>query len=189
MNDPFEPTGTTLTITPTGGSAFSMEYITITPPNRVGGDPIKTTTLSNVKYHTKMAPKLIDIGNMTFTCEMDPSKVNSAPLNQEGVLVLTIPNVGSWTFQGYLQGLTPGELQVGDRATCSGECVITNVNSSGDETDPVWSDTGTLTFQVNGMSLAELRALATELAIEDAATATATVLIGEIKAAIAALGN
>ncbi len=185
---PFEPTGTTVVITPTGGSAFTMEYITITPPGWDGGEAIDTTTLGNVKYRTKMAPTLIDIGAMSFTAEMDPAKIHDAPINLPGVIVITIPDIGTWTLQGYLKSITGDQMQVGERATCSGEIVITNTGSDGaTETGPSWSSTGTRRYDLADQSLAQLRLLGASLGVENYATLEAGPLIAAINAAIAGL--
>lgn len=127
----FEPAGSSMTITPVGGSSFTLNWITITPPAWDGGDPIDITNLSNVSYKTKMAPILIEIGSLSFSAELDPSKVASAPINREAVIVITIPNWGTWTLRGYLRSIKPDELKIGERATCSGEIEITNTSISG----------------------------------------------------------
>jgi hypothetical protein len=142
----FEPAGSSMTITPVGGSAYTLNWITITPPGWDGGDPIDITNLSNVRFKTKMAPTLIEIGAMSFTAELDLSTINSAPINQEAVIVLTIPGWGTWTLHGYLRSIKPDELKIGDRATCSGELEITNTAISGSgssrtvtEVGPSWA--------------------------------------------------
>lgn len=142
----FEPTGTTLSFTPTGGSAFTLHYVTVTPPAWEGEDAIDITNLSNASYKTKMPKTLIDIGDCSFTAEYEPNKVSTAPINSAGVITITIPNWGTWTLQGYLKSIKPDELKVGERAMCSGEFVVTNTVVSGTgsartvtETGPSWS--------------------------------------------------
>lgn len=127
----FEPSGSSMTITPTGGSAFTLNWITLTPPGYEGGDPIEISNLSNVRYKTKMAPVLIDIGDVSFSAEYNPTKLATAPINQEGVIVITIPGWGSWTLRGYLKSIKADELKIGERATCTGEVTITNTGISG----------------------------------------------------------
>lgn len=146
MGNPFEPTGTTMTVTPTGGAGFVLNYVSLTPPAWDGGDPIDITLLANTLYKTKMAPTLKDIGSVSFSAEYDPGKVLNAPINQNGLIVITIPHWGTLSFYGYIKSLTPEELQVGNRATCSGELVVTNTIITGTgsartvtESGPSWA--------------------------------------------------
>lgn len=184
---PFEPSGTVVTITPDGGTDFVMEYITITPPGWDGGDAIDTTTLSNITYKTKMAAKLIDIGNMSFTAELDPTKIHAAPINSPATIEVDIPEVGVWTFRGHLKSITPNELTVGERATCSGEIIITNTLADGaTESAPTWAPSATASFNPGSMTLAELRAIGTALDIEGASAMEAGPLITAIREALAA---
>lgn len=146
MGNPFEPSGTTMTVTPTNGEEFTLNYVTVTPPAWDGGEAIDITLLANTEFHTKMAPKLKDIGTVSFTAEYQPDKVVAAPINQNGIIVITIPNWGTLSFYGYIRSLTPDELQVGERASCSGEIIVTNTVISGSgsgrtvtESGPSWA--------------------------------------------------
>jgi hypothetical protein len=131
-----------MTVTPNGGSAFTLNWITLTPPGWDGGDPIDITNLSNVKYKTKMAPILIEIGDMSFSAELNPATIGSAPINQEGVIVITIPSWGTWTLHGHLKSIKSDELKMGERATCTGEICITNTGISGSGASRVVTEIG-----------------------------------------------
>lgn len=142
----FEPAGSSMTITPAGGSAFTLNWITITPPAWDGGDPIDITNLSNVSFKTKMAPTLIEIGTLSFSAELNISKLASAPINKAATIVITIPNWGTWTLYGHLRSIKADELKIGERATCTGEVEITNTQISGTgsartvtEMGPTWA--------------------------------------------------
>lgn len=161
---PFEPQGTTMTITPTGKSAFVLNWVELTPPNRDGGDPISTVTLGTVKHKTKMAPKLIDVGNVSFNAEWQPNLDDTAPINENGVIVITIPGEGQFTYRGYLKNINPDALKTGERAMTSGELVITNTADDGyTEVPPEFTPDGDAetVFHISGLSLANLQALYT----------------------------
>lgn len=163
---PFEPQGTTMTITPTGQPAFVLNWVEITPPNRDGGDPIGTVTLGTVKHKTKMAPKLIDVGNVSFNAEWQPGLDDTAPLNKNGVIVITIPGEGQFTYRGYLKNINPDALKTGERAMTSGELVVTNTADNGyTEVAPTFKPEGEVAYvyAFGGMTLANLQALYTAL--------------------------
>ena len=158
---PFEPTNTTITFAP-GGVPFVLAFVTITPPAWDGGDPIDTVILNTNKFKTKMAPTLIDIGNMSFTAEYNGATCANAPINRNGLIKVTIPGEGEWQVYGYLKSITPDEMKAGDRAMCSGEFVITNTGDDGyTEIAPVWVDDVNVvpTFATGSYTLAQLKVL------------------------------
>lgn len=158
---PFEPTNTTLTFAP-GGVTFALAYVTITPPAWDGGDPIDTVVLNTTLFKTKMAPTLIDVGNMSFTAEYNGATCANAPINQNGLIKVTIPGEGEWQVYGYLKSISPDEMKVGERAMCSGEFVITNTGDDGfTEIAPVWVDDVDVVpmYPIAGMTLAQLKVL------------------------------
>lgn len=138
----FEPSGTTMSI----GGTWTVYGIEITPPAWDGGDAIDITTLGNTTVKTKLAQTLKDIGECSFSAHYDPSIFASAPINTNGHVVITIPNWGALTFQGYLRSLTPSALVVGDAAKMDGVIVVTNTVITGvganrviTETAPTWA--------------------------------------------------
>lgn len=131
----FEPSGTTMTISPKDGSSWTIYGIEITPPAWDGGDAIDITTLGNTEFRTKMAQTLKDIGECSFSCHYDPSVFASAPINKNGQIAITIPDWGTLTFWGYLRSLTPNALTVGDAARMEGSIVVTNTDISGTGAD------------------------------------------------------
>ncbi len=138
---PFEPTGTTLTFTPDSGSTFEFNYIEITPPSVDGGEPIDTTLLSTTDYKTKMAPKLKDMSNIPFKAEYQPKLQLEVPYGVGGELSIVIPEEGTFKVRAYLKGLQPDPLRVNERATMSGEFVVTNTAADGKtQVLPDWTD-------------------------------------------------
>ncbi len=142
----FEPSNTTMSITPTAGNAWTVNAVSITPPAWDGGDAIDITTLGNQEFRTKMAQTLKDIGECSFDCHYDPSVFAGAPINKDATIVISIPNWGALTFYGYLRSLTPGSMEVGAAPTMSGTITVTNTEISGTgsgrvitEKGPTWS--------------------------------------------------
>lgn len=131
---PFEPVGTTMTI-----GSFALNWITITPPAVNGGDPIDTVTLGNTAWKTKIPQTLKDCDAMQFTAEMEHGANfmtgAMAVLNKVETITITVSGGVSWTFKGFLRSINPDEFQVGERATCSGEVVVTN---------STWTSAGTV---------------------------------------------
>lgn len=168
---PFEPTGTSIEFTPDGGIMWRLNYVDVTPPALDGGEPVDTVVLSTNRWRTKISPNLIDLGNISFTAEYQPEAVMTAPLNDEGVIRIIIPGEGVLTVRGYLRAITPDSMRVGERATCSGEFVITNTGADGfTEIPPSWTDAEGVvpTYFLGGLTLAMLRAICTALTISHA---------------------
>lgn len=184
---PFEPTATTVEFTPYGMALFTLAFVTITMPPWDGGDPIDTVVLATEKFKTKMAPTLIDIGNMSFTAEYNPAAVATAPINVNGVIVVKIPGEGEFEVRGYLKAISPDELKVGERAMCSGEFVVTNTaDDHFTEVAPKWTPavSVTPTYGISNISEANLTAVYTGMG-GDATGMTAE----EIRAAVQAVFN
>lgn len=152
--NPFEPTGVTLTFTLDTNETFEFYYIDLTPPSIEGGDPINTTLLSTTNFHTKMPPELKDIDNIQFTAEYQPDVVLTAPYNRPGDIEIYFPGQGTMFFRGYLKNFKADALKPGERATGSGEFVVTNTADDGfTPENPTWTDEAThvvLTFHYDG---------------------------------------
>ncbi len=138
----FEPSGTTMIISPEDGGSWEIYGVEITPPAWDGGDAIDITTLGNTEFRTKMAQTLKDIGECSFSCHYDPSVFATAPINKNGSIAITIPDWGTLTFMGYLRSLTPNALTVGDAARMDGSIVVTNTTISGTGASRVITETG-----------------------------------------------
>jgi len=138
----FEPAGTTMTITPTTGTAWTVYGVEITPPAWDGGDPIDITTLGNTAYKTKMAQTLKEIGEVAFSCPYDPYVFATAPINVPSTVVVTIPNWGALTVKGHLRSLTPSALVIGDAAKMEGSIVVTNTTITGTGSSRVITEVG-----------------------------------------------
>ncbi len=136
MGKAIEGLGTTLTI----GSA-SLDYITLSGMGLDGGEPIDCTTLSNSEVRTSLPQTLYSIPNLSFTATFEPTEFDLlvSEINENKALTLDYDGTGQIVFWGYLKSFTPEQGAVGERWSCSGEIVVTNMNSSGQETVPVYS--------------------------------------------------
>ena len=142
--NPFEPKGTRVVHRSAVPADFELSNVSITPPSSSIGDAIDTTTLANSTHKTKMAPNLIESGELSFTAEYDPELVANAPYGVWGTIYIYIPDQGLGTFKGHLENIEPNELTVGERAMCSGKYVITNTDEDRTtEVPPVWDDSAT----------------------------------------------
>mgnify|MGYP001221696046 FL=1 len=121
------------------GHNFSLvlDPTSITPPGVEGGDPIDTTTHSNIAYRTKHPRSLKEITDASMTVVYDPGAWTSivAAINDNTLITFTFPDASSLAVYGYLKSFTPNEYVEGEQATA--ECVIVVTNDSeGTETGP-----------------------------------------------------
>lgn len=101
----------------------------VQPPSIDGGDAIVTTTMLNVKYHTKAPRVLIDHGPVSMTCAYDPSVVEDIEnlINQPGSITIHWPDGSALSFFGYLKSFAPQGLNGdGNFPEANVEIVVTN---------------------------------------------------------------
>jgi len=106
--------------------------------------PIDTTCLNNVEFITKSPQKLKELADIAFTAfwlvGSDATYDDiEEEVNTNQALTLTIANVGTIVFWGYLASFDAGEAGVDAAVQGSGSIVITNTNASDVETGPVFS--------------------------------------------------
>lgn len=129
----FEGCGTTLVIDCAGGT-FALDWTELTVPALQGGDKIDTTSLANTRFTTGMPKTLIEVGDLTFTGELNATQYDAAidAINTEGTATVTIGKTGDvYVFYGYLKEVTPGAITVGDKITMSGAFTVTNTVTTG----------------------------------------------------------
>lgn len=123
--------------------SLTIDPDSITPPGLEGGDPIDTSTQSNVKFRTKHPKSLIEVTNPRFRAFYDPAALSAihAAINDNVAITFTYPNTGAGTLvvQGFLKTFNPSEFKEGEPPTAECEIEITNENSDGEETDPVYT--------------------------------------------------
>lgn len=131
-----EPVGVTLVI----GSA-AICYVSLGSVGFASRDIIDATCLSNTEFITKQPQKLKESNDVPFTGFYDPTKYTAVEneINDNQLLSLVIPAVGTLAFWGFLQSFEISESGVGDAWQASGNIVITNMNDSGVETGPTFT--------------------------------------------------
>jgi len=121
------------------GHNFSLvlDPTSITPPGVEGGDPIDTTTHSNIAYRTKYPRSLKEITDASMTVVYDPGAWDNivAAINDNTLITFTFPDASSLAVYGYLKSFTPNEYVEGEQATAECVIVVTNDNE-GTETGP-----------------------------------------------------
>lgn len=128
----------------------NMEYWekSVKPPSLDGGDPIMTPSMHNDTWVTKHPRRLIDMGEVTVTCNWDPVMYVSALaiLNVATTITVTFPNGATLAFYGYLQKFEPAELQDGEEPEATLTIMPTNADpTTCEEEAPVFTaGTGTM---------------------------------------------
>ena len=83
-----------------------------------------------------------ELTDASITVAYDPKVYDQiiALINVEGEITVHFPDTSTLDFWGYLKSFTPGENQEGEQPEAEIEIVCTNVNSSGTETGPTFTD-------------------------------------------------
>lgn len=87
-----------------------------TPVGAEGGDPISTTTMHNVLYHTKSPRTLVDTTPSSMVCAFDPAVLEDIMLviNDNQQITQTFPDGSTWAFWGWLRSFVPNGMSEGD---------------------------------------------------------------------------
>lgn len=110
-----------------------------TPPGQDIGDPIDVTTFHNTARLTKWPRSLIEDTDGSFTCAYDPTArtaIESLIGNNQEITV-TYNDLSTWAFWGFLKSFIPQSHTRGDQPEAQVEFVITNLDDSFAEQDPV----------------------------------------------------
>lgn len=142
LNDGF-PTTIDFDLAPT----VKFKEKTITPPGMDGGGPNKTSTMRNIRYHTKQPKGLIDMSAMTTTVSYDPECYDSVEqdlLNKNGQVTINFPDGSMLTVYGWLDKFMPQEISEGEQPEAEITIEISNQDDDGNEVAPDYqASTGT----------------------------------------------
>lgn len=110
--------------------AVLMKVISATPPTVDGRGAIEIHTMENVDWVTKAPKKLKDLGNASITVAYDPAVLDQiiAMVNVKQMITWHFPDGDQWSFPGYLNSFSPGELVEGERPTAECEIIPTNAH-------------------------------------------------------------
>lgn len=131
-----EAVGTVLDV-----GAMSLCNVSLGSVGFEGGDPIDTTCLTNIAYITKQPQALVEVPDITFTCDYHPDHLASVKteINVNQAITIQFPGLGTLTFWGYLRSYSPAEAGRGEAWRASGTIVVTNLNGVPAETAPTWA--------------------------------------------------
>lgn len=113
------------------------------PPGLDGGEPIDTTTMHNLRWHTMSPRSLAKSTDGSTTVAYDPKVFDQIlqALNDETTLTYSFRDGSTYACYGYLQKFDPSELKEGEMPEASITLVTTNwdpVNNV--EADPVMTE-------------------------------------------------
>ena len=125
-------------------TGFTLDLISVTPPEISRGDGIPATTLANVKIETFSIPKLLKTGECAFSADVTESSPTTQQLVDAGSNLewtYTLADIETCKFWGYVKTMPIQEAtsDSGTRHIMNGTVFLTNVNGSDEETEPVWA--------------------------------------------------
>jgi len=131
-----EAVGTTITI-----GAWTTCLKNIQPIGVDGGEAIDVTCLSNVAWVTKQPQKLKEVPDISFSCQYHPESWNTVntEINDNKLITITFNNAATLVFWGFLKSYEPQQAGKGEEWLANGTIVVTNMNDTGVEVDPVYS--------------------------------------------------
>jgi hypothetical protein len=110
----------------------------VTPPSAEGGPAVETTTMRNVRYHTRNASKLIDTGEATVRVAYDPLHLDRirALINVNQQITFTYPTGMPDTFWAFLRMFKPDPLVPNQQPSATVTITPSNQDLSGNEVPP-----------------------------------------------------
>jgi hypothetical protein len=111
----------------------------VTPPGFDGGDAIDITTMHNVSLRTKAARALVEITDITFSGAYAGASLAQirAVINVETTITVHMPDGYSIAQFGFLKSFEPGDHTEGEMPEGTFTVVITSVDETGAEQNPV----------------------------------------------------
>jgi hypothetical protein len=105
-----------------------------------GGDPIDNTCLMNAALITKQPQLLVGSPDVPFTGDYHPEDTDDvlAEINVNQLILLTLRDIGTVSFWGYLKSFEPKETGKGEGWRAAGVIVVTNADDEGDEVAPTF---------------------------------------------------
>lgn len=124
-----------------------LPVVHVTPPASKGGSPVKQTTMQNQWAHTQLPAVLKEIGSSSVTVAY--SSVTLAALyaaqNQNVILTLVWPTGKRLRWWGWIRDIDPQQLAIGTRPEANLTLEASNLNSEGNEVQPLWDENGVTT--------------------------------------------
>ena len=114
-------------------------------PGIDGGDPIPTSTMFNVKWHTAAPRVLLKSTDATGTAAYEPAVLTQilAQINVPQGWTVTFPNGDTYSWWGWLQSFVPDTNEEGKQPEAKFKVNVSNVNpTSGAEEGPVLVSAG-----------------------------------------------
>lgn len=129
----------TFSLAPTIG----LWEITVKPPGLDGGEPINTTTMHNVDWHTKAPRDLVDSTDGTMKCAFDPKVYDTilGILNREQTITYRFSDGSTYAIFGFLQKFEVDDESEAEMPTATVTIVHTNIDPTSDaEQAPVMTE-------------------------------------------------
>jgi hypothetical protein len=119
-----------------------LKEFEVTPASMKGGGAINRTTHRNTRFRTQSPKKLISSGDVAMKVEYDPAVKTqiTAQLQINQLFTLTYPTGDTEDFWGWLEEFSPDKLDEGNRGMASVVIIPSNMNDSGVETGPVYTE-------------------------------------------------
>ena len=113
----------------------------VTPPSMEGGGENDTTTMRNNTVRTKSPKKLKGLGEASLVVAYDTAVLEEVwtLLNTNDQIKITFPDGSTYEFWGWLDNFEPGALVEGEQPTADVTIILSNQDSSGDESEPVYT--------------------------------------------------
>jgi len=126
----------------TSGVTLLLWEKSLTPPGVSAGGATDTTTMRNTTWRT-MAPKLLKtLTEASVQAAYDPEVYDElvAMIGVNQSIVITFADDSTFTFWGFIDAFTPGEIVEGEQPVADLTIIPTNQNGSLVETAPEYAD-------------------------------------------------
>jgi hypothetical protein len=126
-------------ITPAADTDISFWEKGITPPGFDGGEPVDNTTMHNSTWRTSAPRGLITATQAAVRAAYDPRILPQieALVNVETTWTILFPDTSTWSFFGWLQSFSPGEMVEGTQPEADIVIAIGNTDpADGSEAGP-----------------------------------------------------
>lgn len=120
-----------------------MKEKEVTPPGVDAGGENDTTSMRNTDFRTKQPKSLKTLMNSSLVVFYDPAILDEilATVGVNQSIVITFPDISTWTFWGWLNEFVPNAQVEGEPPTANITIIPSNQNNSGEEVPPAYSAT------------------------------------------------